>query len=289
MSNFIDKSLSLTPAARRVVCEKATEAPHMGIYNHLASHGTYLCRRCGLGLFRAFCQFAGGCGWPSFDDDIPGAVQQLPDLDGCRVELCCSRCGGHLGHIFKGEFLTDKNRRYCVNSLAIDFVSDSEVRDTQEAILAAGCFWGVEYYLCRIYGVLNVEVGFTGGVVNDPTYAQIGQGNTGHYEAVRVLYDVDKTDYYTVLKRFFEIHDPTQRTGQGPDLGKQYQSAVFYYDRDQQTEAVDIILQLKAKGYDVATCILKAQTFWPAELIHQNYYAKQKNTPYCHIPVARFD
>ncbi len=286
---YLDKTASLTPIMRNIICHHATEHPHTGVYNTVVKQGTYLCRRCGLALFRADSQFSSGCGWPSFDMIISHAVLSLPDPDGQRTEIRCQRCDGHLGHVFEGEYLTAHNRRYCVNSASLDFVEDGDVVDTQEAILAGGCFWGVDYYLRRIPGVLKVEVGYTGGGALNPTYSQVCNGHTGHYEAVRVVFDVLKTDYHTVLKRFFEIHDPTQKTGQGPDLGEQYQSAVFYYNENQHNEAEALIQQLENNGYDMATRLLNAQAFWPAEAYHQDYYAKQSKLPYCHQPVSRFD
>lgn len=286
---MIDKTASLTPIAQRIICDKATEAPHSGHYNDVLSHGSYLCRRCGLALFRAHSQFSASCGWPSFDADIAGAVKEVPDFDGRRTEILCARCDGHLGHVFIGEHYTANNRRYCVNSESIDFVMDSKVLDTQEAILAGGCFWGVDYYLKRIPGVLKVEVGYCGGNVANPRYEDVCRGNSGHFEAVRVIFDSAKTDYAAVLKRFFEIHDPTQRTGQGPDLGQQYQSAVFYYNQEQYDQAERLLQLLKNKGYDTATQLLEVQTFWPAEGYHQDYYARHDKLPYCHQPVARFD
>jgi peptide methionine sulfoxide reductase msrA/msrB len=289
MNPFLDKIATLTPIARRIVCEKATEPPHTGAYNTVPIDGTYLCRRCGLALFRASSQFMSGCGWPSFDETLLLAVKSLPDRDGQRLEVLCHRCDGHLGHVFEGEYLTTKNRRYCINSAAIDFVHDSTVLDSEEAILAGGCFWGVDYYLRRIPGVLLVEAGYTGGMTQSPSYEAVCSGNTGHYEAVRVVYDVAKTDYHTILKRFFEIHDPTQTTGQGPDLGQRYQSAVFYQNQTQYREAAALIQQLKQHGYDAATCLLNAQVFWKAEDYHQDYYDKQGHRPYCHQPVLRFE
>ncbi len=203
MNNYLDKTNSLTPIARKIICDKATEHPHTGIYNAVVTQGSYLCRRCGLALFRGNSQFHSGCGWPSFDEDIATMVRSSLDPDGYRMEICCSRCDGHLGHVFEGEYLTSKNRRYCVNAASIDFVNSNEVLDSEEAIVAGGCFWGVEYYLAKIPGVLKVESGYTGGVTLNPTYEQICTSTTGHYEAVRVLYDKDKTDYEQVLKRFF--------------------------------------------------------------------------------------
>jgi peptide methionine sulfoxide reductase msrA/msrB len=288
MSEYLDKIASLTPVAKRIICDKATEYPNTGAYNQVMTQGTYLCRRCGLALFRGSSQFSSGCGWPSFDDDVVHAVKQVPDRDGQRTEILCARCDAHLGHVFTGELFTQKNLRHCVNSASIDFVADGQVLDTEEAIVAGGCFWGVEHFLKLIPGVLRVESGYTGGTTIDPNYDQICQGNTGHYEAVRVIYDKDKTEYHEVLKRFFEIHDPTQKTGQGPDLGQQYQSAVFYYNQEQLEEAETLIQMLHKRGYQVATQLLPVQTFWPAEDYHQDYYAKHRKVPYCHQPVNRF-
>ncbi|TAL60546.1 MAG: bifunctional methionine sulfoxide reductase B/A protein [Legionella sp.] len=288
MDNYLDKTASLTPLAKRIICDKATEYPHTGQYNEVVTRGTYLCRRCGLALFRGSSQFSSGCGWPSFDDDIDSTVKRELDADGQREEILCVRCDAHLGHVFLGEQLTNNNLRHCVNSASIDFVADNLVTDTEEAIVAGGCFWGVEHYLQQLPGVLKVESGYTGGYVTDPTYDQVCQGNTGHYEAVRVVYDAEKTDYYKVLKRFFEIHDPTQANGQGPDLGTQYQSAVFYYNQEQLDEAEYLLNILNHRGYKVATKLLEVQTFWPAEEYHQDYYQKHAKLPYCHQPVDRF-
>ena len=288
MEAFLDKTASLTPAARLIICNKSTEAPHSGDYNEPTTMGSYLCRRCGLALFRAHSQFSASCGWPSFDENIAQTVKQIPDGDGRRMEIVCHRCDGHLGHVFTGEHYTIKNCRHCVNAASIDFVNDSTVVDTEEALVAGGCFWGIDYYLSRIPGVLKVEVGYCGGTTAYPTYDQVCTGNSGHYEVARVIFDVERTDYSSVLKRFFEIHDPTQRSGQGADLGQQYQSAVFYYNKAQYEQAESLIQQLKTKGYDVATRLLTAQSFWPAEDDHQHYYSKHDKLPYCHRSVQRF-
>ena len=288
MDNFLDKTASLTPLARDIICNKSTEAPHTGTYNDVVTKGSYLCRRCGLALFRAHSQFSASCGWPSFDDNIAQTVISRPDDDGQRMEICCNRCDGHLGHVFIGEHFTEKNRRLCVNSAAIDFVTDSTVVDTEEALVAGGCFWGIDYYLRRMPGVLKVEVGYSGGTIASPTYDQVCSGHSGHYETVRVVFDRLTTDYSTILKRFFEIHDPTQPTGQGPDIGSQYQSAVFYYNKVQYEQVYVLIQALKDKNYAVATRLIEVQPFWPAEEYHQSYYTKHDKLPYCHQPVTRF-
>ena len=288
MIKYQDKILSLTPKLREIICDKGTEYPHTGQYCDVMIEGTYLCRRCGLALFRASSQFASACGWPSFDGTITNAVRSIPDADGYRTEILCQRCDAHLGHVFEGEGYTQKNKRYCVNSASLDFVADRQVLDTRELIVAGGCFWGVDYHLRRIPGVLTVEVGYCGGALPNPSYSDICTGKTGHYEAVRVLFDVNRTNIHDVLKRFFEIHDPTQAEGQGPDIGHQYQSAVFYHTQEEHDEAVSLIQQLEKKGYHVVTKLLPADIFWPAETYHQDYYTKQGIGPYCHQPVERF-
>lgn len=288
MSDYLDKLASLMPKARKIICDKATEAPFTGQYDTILTTGTYLCRRCGLALFRADSQFHSGCGWPSFDVDIPGTVKKLLDPDGVRMEIRCHRCDAHLGHIFEGEYLTTKNTRYCVNAASLDFVENNTVLDSEEAILAGGCFWGVDYYMKRIPGVLLVESGYTGGHVLQPSYTQICTGNTGHYEAVRIIFDPSLTSYEQILKRFFEIHDPTQTMGQGPDLGYQYQSVIFYYDEAQKNCAQYLIQSLEKIGYIITTTVLPVSVFWPAEAYHQNYYEKTGKQPYCHYPVKRF-
>lgn len=282
------KTKSLTPEALHIVRDKGTEQPFTGNYDRFTQPGTYLCRQCGLALFRSQTKFHSGCGWPSFDEEIKDAVHPQPDQDGIRTEIMCVRCHAHLGHVFSGEHLTLKNKRYCVNSLSLDFVADLTVLDTEEAIFAGGCFWGVEYLFAKCPGVLNTEVGYTGGDEAHPNYKTVCHGRTGHFEAVRILFDPKKIDYTLLTKFFFEIHDPTQKNGQGPDLGEQYLSVIFYSDDIQKKIAEGLIAQLEKMEYKIATRILPAQVFWPAEVLHQNYYLKNGKTPYCHFYKKRF-
>lgn len=276
------KDASLPPHVIHVVQEKGTERPYTGEYDNFGDIGTYLCRRCGLALFRSKTKFHSGCGWPSFDDNIPGAILREQDADGRRTEILCARCHAHLGHVFEGEGFTGLNTRHCVNSLSLDFVANLEVVDTREAILAAGCFWGVEYYLKRLPGVLKTEVGYTGGKRDYPSYEQVCSGATGHYEAIRIIYDPAVLSYADLIRYFFEIHDFSQTDGQGPDLGSQYLSAIFYYDDQQKEEAINVIHWLEARDYSVATRLLPVTSFWQAEKYHLDYYAKTGKQPYCH-------
>lgn len=157
------------------------------------------------------------------------------------------------------------------------------------AYFAGGCFWGVEHYLEKLDGVASVESGYMGGTVKDPTYDQVTSKTTGHLETVRVRYDSQRVGYQAVARLFFEIHDPTQADGQGPDIGPQYRSAVFYANDAEKATAAGLIAELRKRGFDVVTELRPVATFWPAEDYHQDYYVRTGKQPYCHARVRRFD
>lgn len=276
------KSLQpLTPKETHIIVNKGTERPFSGHYVDCFDDGIYLCKQCHAPLYRSEHKFHTHCGWPSFDNEISDAIKRQPDADGHRVEIVCAACDGHLGHLFEGEQLTPSNQRHCVNSISMVLAAS--------AYFAGGCFWGVEHLMQQQAGVIHVIAGFMGGQVNNPSYAQVCQGKTGHVETVEVLYDQSLVTFEELAKLFFEIHDPTQNNGQGADLGSQYQSVLFYSNDSEKHVGEKLILQLQQMGLNVATQLTAASTFWKADSFHQDYYQKNGGEPYCHRHIKRFD
>ncbi|MEI6516239.1 MAG: bifunctional methionine sulfoxide reductase B/A protein [bacterium] len=286
----MDNWRKLTPTEERIIVKKGTEAPFSGHFNKFKDNGTFTCRRCGAALYRSNDKFDSGCGWPSFDAEVPGAVKRIQDADGRRIEIECAHCQGHLGHVFTGERLTPKDTRHCVNSVSLDFVPVAETTNHfSRAIFAGGCFWGVEYFLQKSPGVIRTSVGYTGGTQSNPTYKEVCSHKTGHAEAVEVIFDPLQTSFEKLARLFFEIHDPTQLDQQGPDHGDQYRSEVFYVTPDQKATTEKLIKGLKDKGWNVVTRLTPAATFWPGEDYHEDYYQRNGKKPYCHRPEPRFE
>ncbi len=277
----------LTKEEKEVIESKGTEAPFSGKYYNFHEDGTYTCKKCGAPLYKSKDKFDAHCGWPSFDDAIPGAIKESPDPDGLRTEITCAKCGAHLGHIFRGERLTKKDVRHCVNSISLEF-SPKETDKIQKAYFAGGCFWGMEYYFQNEEGVIATRVGYMGGEAKNPSYEEVSGGKTGHAETLEITFDTQKTDFETLAKLFFEIHDPGQKNRQGPDVGKQYRSAIFYTNDKQKKTAESLIKILKEKGHKVKTELKKAGQFYEAEEYHQKYYEKNGGEPYCHVRIKKF-
>lgn len=158
----------------------------------------------------------------------------------------------------------------------------------EKAYFAGGCFWGVEYHFQNLPGVISTRVGYMGGEKERPTYAEVSSGATGHAETLEVVFDRTQTNFAMLAKLFFEIHDPTQRNRQGPDIGTQYRSAIFFTSAEQRETAQQLIAFLKNQGLKVATELIAAGTFWEAEGYHQKYYTQGGGEPYCHIRQQRF-
>ncbi len=291
----------LTSEEERIIAQKATELPFSGKYDDFKDDGVYTCKRCGALLYDSRGKFDAHCGWPSFDDEAPGAVERIPDVDGKRTEIACAACGAHLGHVFFDEGFTPNNTRHCVNSLSMNFIPRGECEKRlknqkgavskpvrERAIFAGGCFWGLQHLLGSKEGILETIVGYTGGWTEKPTYADVCAGETDHAEAVEVCFDPALIPFEELCRYFFEVHDPTQEGMQGPDVGQQYRSAVFYTSGEQKRTAEKLIRELEAGGYEVATRIEKAARFWKAEDYHQHYYDKTDKTPSCHVYTKRF-
>lgn len=271
----------LTPVEQAVILHKSTERPYTGEYLDNKQKGTYICKQCNTPLYKSEDKFDSHCGWPSFDDEIPGAVKRIPDADGRRTEIVCANCGGHLGHVFTGEGFTQKNTRHCVNSISMKFIP--EKKDMEKAYFASGCFWGTEYHFMKAKGVIETTVGYMGGDIPNPTYRQVCTGTTGHIETTEIEFDPSITTFEELLKLYYETHNFEQIGGQGPDIGEQYQSVVFYLNENQKQITEKYIKILRDKGFKPATQLRPATEFWEAEDYHQEYYDKKNGTPYCHI------
>jgi len=281
---------TLSKLEKSVLINKGTERKFSGKYVHTKSEGVYTCKVCDTPLYISKDKFDSSCGWPSFDDAINGAIKQTKDADGRRTEITCANCDAHMGHIFKGEGYTAKDTRHCVNSISLNFKKKkAKTAILEKAYFAGGCFWGVEYYLESMKGVSSVSSGFMGGHVKNPKYYDVVRTNTGHLETVEVIYDPSKVSYEQLSKTFFEIHDPTQTNGQGPDIGSQYLSAIFVSNAKERQTVDKLVKILEQKGFKVATKILDKQAYYKADASHQDYYERKGGTPYCHRRVKRFE
>jgi peptide methionine sulfoxide reductase msrA/msrB len=267
-------------------------------------------------LFSSLDKFDSGTGWPSFCNPLEEKeVVEKGDASHRMVgtEVRSRAADSHLGHVFDDGPRDRGGLRYCINSAALRFVPVEEVEEQgygaylapfvakglakapapsskstatrEEAILAGGCFWGMEEIIRKIPGVLETEVGYSGGSMQEPTYEDVKKGTTQHAEAIRIVFDPSKLTYAELLMWFFRMHDPTTPNRQGNDIGTQYRSAVFFTSEGQQQTALRVIKEVDASGKwkrPIVTDVVKATPFWRAEDYHQDYLQKHPGGYTCH-------
>lgn len=278
---------NLTLEEERVIVDKGTETPFSGEYYDHFEEGIYACKRCDTPLFRSTDKFDGGCGWPSFDDEIEGAVRRVPDSDGSRTEILCENCGAHLGHVFTGEGLTPKDTRHCVNSISLRFIPAEDAGNYEKVVMGGGCFWCIEAVFDGVEGVIEATSGYAGGTTVSPGYEEVCSGNTGHAEVVSVEYDPKKVSLEELLDIFFAVHDPTMKGRQGNDVGTQYRSVILYGSEDQKA-LIEAYVDEAGGDYKkpIVTEVAKLDSFFPAEDYHQNYYENNPDKAYCQAVIA---
>lgn len=292
----------------QVTQQCGTERPFDNAYWDNKKAGLYVDIVSGEPLFTSLDKFDSMSGWPSFTRplDVSNIIEHSDEgLGMVRTEVRSKHADSHLGHVFPDGPVEQGGLRYCINSASLRFIAKAELEaegyaeylplfddnkqsntDTEQvALLAGGCFWGMEELFRQQPGVIGTRVGYTGGHVPDVTYKDVKTGTTGHAEGIEVTFNPEKTSYRAILEFFFMAHDPTTKNRQGNDVGDSYRSAIFVLDSEQANVATDLIKELDASGIlpgPIVTEVVKAGPFYEAEPEHQNYLQHYPSGYTCH-------
>jgi peptide methionine sulfoxide reductase msrA/msrB len=286
-----------------------TEPPFHNAYWDNHKPGIYVDVVSGEPLFSSLNKFDSGTGWPSFTQPLKRTeVVEKKDatLGMVRTEVRSKVADSHLGHVFDDGPADKGGLRYCINSASLKFIPVEEMDKAgyseylepfvkaglvkapvhETAILAGGCFWGMEDIIRKIPGVLKTTVGYSGGMTANPTYEDVSTGGTGHAESIQVEFDSAQLSYEALLDYFFRMHDPTTLNRQHNDVGTQYRSAIFYTSEGQKKTAEEVKARWDKSGKfsrPITTEITTAGEFYPAEEYHQKYLAKHPGGYTCHV------
>src|SRR5712664_3152875 len=292
----------------QVTQQCGTEPAFRNAYWDNHKPGIYVDVVSGEPLFSSLDKFDSGTGWPSFTQPVKGAevVEKKDSAFGMvRTEVRSKMADSHLGHVFD-DGPGEKGMRYCINSASLKFVPVEEMDQAgygnllepfvkanlikapkhETAILAGGCFWGMEEILRQIPGVVKTTVGYSGGQTANPTYEDVCTGATGHAESIEVVFDPARLSYEALLDYFFRMHDPTTLNRQHNDVGTQYRSAIFYTGEAQKKTAEGVKARWSTSGKfsrPITTEITPATKFYSAEEYHQKYLVKHPGGYSCHV------